>query len=95
MMDFSKIHTMPVDMFVCPLSKKSLTNPSIAYDGVTYDTDSIKQYMSQHANVNYPCSRTKIVKRAIFPNFSVRSILFTLSGNTVVAHKNYSQKNGS
>jgi hypothetical protein len=89
MMDFSKIHTVPIDIFVCPLSKKSLTNPSIAYDGVTYDTNSIKQYMAQHSNVNFPNSRTKIVKRALFPNYSVRSILFTLSGNTVVAHKNY------
>ena len=89
MMDFSKIHTVPIDIFVCPLSKKSLTNPSIAYDGVTYDTDSIKQYMAQHSNVNFPSSRTKIVKRTLFPNYSVRSILFTLSGNTVVAHKNY------
>ena len=87
MMDFSNIHTLPSDIFVCPLSKKSLTNPSIAFNGVTYDTDSIKAYMNKPSNANYPNSRTKITKRTLFPNFSVRSILFTLSGNTVVAHR--------
>ena len=87
MMDFKNIHTVPSDIFVCPLSKKALADPVVAHDGVSYDRQAIAAYMGKASNVNFPNSRTRMPKRTVVPNFTIKAILFTLSGSTQVAHR--------
>jgi hypothetical protein len=67
-----------MNCFVCPLSKKQLTEPVVAADGYTYERAEIEKYFAEGKSVS-PITGEELTDKSLVPNKTLKSLILNKS----------------
>ena len=67
-----------MNCFICPLSKKKLTDPVVAADGYTYEKSAIEDYFNSGKTVS-PITGNELTDKTLIPNKTLRSLILNNS----------------
>ena len=67
-----------MNCFVCPLSKKKLTDPVVAADGYTYEKSAIEDYFNSGKTAS-PITGEELTDKSLIPNKTLKSLILNNS----------------
>ncbi len=67
-----------MNCFICPLSKKELTDPVVAADGYTYERSVIEAYFSSGKSTS-PITGEEMADKSLVPNKTLKSLILNKS----------------
>jgi len=63
-----------MNCFICPLSKKELTDPVVASDGYTYERSAIEAYLKEGKTIS-PITGDELSDKSLIPNKTLKSLI--------------------